>query len=158
MIQQERGKKNFGGYRNNVIAKRKEADLQDSTPLEIENVEVVECGEAIVAAEKFVVVEEIIDTPKSIITLDNNEFEEIEMEDGAGASFNEENMEDELNLNFTNHNKSYFIFVNVQDQEYSFHKNTYVLFQQIPMMIHEDKCVARVIISNFNKITRTNLF
>ena len=60
-------------------------------------------------------------------------------------------MEDELNFNFTDDNKSYFVFVNVQDHEYSSHENTYILFPQILRMIYEDKCVPRVIIPDLNK-------
>ena len=48
--------KKFCEHEERKAGKRIEAELQVSTPMEIENVEVVGCGEAIVVAEEFVVV------------------------------------------------------------------------------------------------------
>ena len=77
------------------------------------------------------VIKKVIDVPGSVTTLDNNKCTVIDVEKNeVSANFNKENMEDELNLDFTNDNKSYFVFVNVQDHDihsmkilmYYFHK------------------------------------
>ena len=108
--------------------------------------------------DEFVVecIEEIIDVPTSITILSNNECNEDVVEASEDLPSNEdqsnkENMEDELCFNFTNDNKSYFVFVNAQDHEYSFHEDTYVLFPQLLKMIYEDEFVPRANMPDLNK-------
>ena len=150
----------FCEHEERKAGKRIEAELQDSTPMGIENVEVVGCGEAIVVDDEFVVAEsikEVIDVPKSFTILNSNECDE----DGVEASedlpsnkdqlFGVEQEDDDSKLSLTNINKVCFVFYHFQSYEESIHEDAYVLFPPGQRMIYEDECVPRAIIPNLNK-------
>ena len=108
--------KRFCEHEERKAAKKKEAELQVSIPMEIENVKIVGCGETIVVAYEFIAVkgnEEVVDISKSITTLSSNEWDVNGVEPSeVYVSFNEE---DEVNMELSNINNVCLIFDNVQE-------------------------------------------